>query len=876
MKRIAGVLLVVFVIFSLVQGALGMDVARAAEAYQWVPVNNGFYFDSPSCFAIDPTNTQVIYAAMGDGLYKSTDAGTNWTPTGLKAANISCLAVARTDTQVVYATASDATIVKSTDGGTKWSELASLGIYFNFCSFLDVDPTDAQVVYVSPQGGRGIFKSSDGGAHWTNLAGETGVLVAGLAGETICSFDIDPGNTNILYAGTSKNGALSKGVLFKSIDGGKEWTKSDTGLTCDSVTSLAIDASDTNTVYASTLVDGVFKSVDSGRNWTEIGKSLSGAHVFNEYLAIGPKGTITVYARTRDAGIYKSSDGGHSWRAENTGLLHYLRGGGNEITVTCVTVDPTNPDVLYTGIFQDGAYRTTDGGAKWTQIDNGFAPTPADVHSLAIDPKDARIVYAGTNNLGVFRSIDAGANWIRWSYPERWDGDTLFAVQYVWFLVIDPADTKVMYAGTDAGTFKSSDGGATWTQSVTSVSSLAIDPTNSQVLYATTGSAVIRSTDGGTKWTQRKSDNIPASSLAIDRANTQVIYAGTGTGVFKSIDGATTWVQSVITREAVKSLVISPTDTHVVYAGAGGSVIKSTDSRTTWAESKLAGLTSEAISSLVINPTNTQEVYAGTDRGVFKSTDGGSTWSAMNTGLGGHGVNCLVIDPTNTQVAYAATGHGIFKTVELRTYSITSTTGVGGSISPSGTITVNSGESKTFTVKPNSGYKISVVKVDGASKGPISSYTFTSITSDHTIEAVFDQIVLPPSQTVVVLQMGKSTFTVNGSIRALDPPSVIKNGRTLVPIRAIIEALGGTISWDGSARKATVGLGSTTIELWIGRSAAKVDGTSKPIDSTNSKVVPEIINGTTMLPLRFVTESLGATVAWDSGTQRITITYQGT
>jgi len=128
-------------------------------------------------------------------------------------------------------------------------------------------------------------------------------------------------------------------------------------------------------------------------------------------------------------------------------------------------------------------------------------------------------------------------------------------------------------------------------------------------------------------------------------------------------------------------------------------------------------------------------------------------------------------------------------------------------------------------------------------------------------------------KTVIVLKIGSANFTVNGASQTLDSPPVIKNGRTLVPIRAIIEALGGTVGWDGTTRKATVTLGKKTIALWIGKNAATVNGVSTLIDSTNAKVVPEIINGRTMLPLRFVTENLGATVGWAAATKTITITY---
>jgi len=116
---------------------------------------------------------------------------------------------------------------------------------------------------------------------------------------------------------------------------------------------------------------------------------------------------------------------------------------------------------------------------------------------------------------------------------------------------------------------------------------------------------------------------------------------------------------------------------------------------------------------------------------------------------------------------------------------------------------------------------------------------------------------------------------VDGVPNTLDSPPIIKNGRTLLPIRPVVGALGGSVSWDGNEKKVTVILGSTTIELWIGKNTARVNGVSKPIDSSNSKVVPEIINGRTMLPLRFVTENLGCQLQWDPNTKTITITYQG-
>jgi hypothetical protein len=128
-------------------------------------------------------------------------------------------------------------------------------------------------------------------------------------------------------------------------------------------------------------------------------------------------------------------------------------------------------------------------------------------------------------------------------------------------------------------------------------------------------------------------------------------------------------------------------------------------------------------------------------------------------------------------------------------------------------------------------------------------------------------------RTILRLQIGSKTMYVNDSPVKLDVAPVITEGRTLLPIRWIAEPLGASVAWNSTERKVTITLKDTTIELWIGKNIAKVNGIDTPIDSTNSKVVPEIINSRTMLPLRFVTENLGCDVQWDGTTKTVTITY---
>jgi len=132
------------------------------------------------------------------------------------------------------------------------------------------------------------------------------------------------------------------------------------------------------------------------------------------------------------------------------------------------------------------------------------------------------------------------------------------------------------------------------------------------------------------------------------------------------------------------------------------------------------------------------------------------------------------------------------------------------------------------------------------------------------------------SSTTIKLWIGNASMSVNGVQRPIDAQGtkpVIVAGRTLVPIRAVIEAFGGSVAWESSTRKVTVTLGKDSLDLWIDKPQASLNGTTLAIDAANSAVVPVITNGRTMLPLRFVAESLGIDVQYEITTKMITLTY---
>jgi flavodoxin/acetyl esterase/lipase len=128
----------------------------------------------------------------------------------------------------------------------------------------------------------------------------------------------------------------------------------------------------------------------------------------------------------------------------------------------------------------------------------------------------------------------------------------------------------------------------------------------------------------------------------------------------------------------------------------------------------------------------------------------------------------------------------------------------------------------------------------------------------------------PTSGPAIKLQIGNPTMTVNGQDRMIDEDGtvpVIQNGRTLLPVRAVVEAMGGAAEWDGTTQTATLSYGGNVIRLIIGSETAYLNDTPQSLD-----VTPVIIGGRTMLPIRFIAESFGFDVAWDGVNREVTLT----
>lgn len=301
-------------------------------------------------------------------------------------------------------------------------------------------------------------------------------------------------------------GALAGSPVLKSTDSADHWTTANNGITATIINSLAIDPSNTSTIYAGAFDTGLFKSINAGGSWSAVGTSQLSGSV--NRLAIDRLNPSTIYAATNSF-LFKSTDGGNSW-----GQLSLSR---NPLSIA---VDPSNGNTLYVGA-SDTVFKSTDGGAHFsTSILLGL------VKALAINPSNTSIILAATDR-GVYRSPDGSTNWVK----------TLGGF-IVYDVAIDPNNTANVYAGTNNGVFKSTDGGLSWNRSNTGmpfyqINRIKIDPTNSNTLYVATNSAgVYKSINGGASWSASSVglNSHMVNDLAIDPTDPAKIYVGVDGG----------------------------------------------------------------------------------------------------------------------------------------------------------------------------------------------------------------------------------------------------------------------------------------------------------------------------------------------------------
>ncbi|HEX7841814.1 MAG TPA: hypothetical protein VF469_30295 [Kofleriaceae bacterium] len=356
----------------------------------------------------------------------------------------------------------------------------------------------------------------------------------------------------LLYVGAASGG------VWKSQDGGTTFKPVFDKQPVQSIGSIAIDPSNSNTIWVGTgeawtrnsvsIGDGIYKSTDGGETWTKMGLPESERIV---RIVVHPKSSAVVYAcvpgklwsDSNDRGLYKTSDGGKTWDL-------VLKGANGSTGCSSVTMDPRNPEVLLAGMWDfrrkgwtfrsggdgpsapsgSGMFRSADGGKTWTPIttSKGLPAAPWGRVEVVHAPSDGKIVYAliESKASALFRSADGGATW------EQRDASQLMVWRPFYFarLVVDPTNPNRIFKP-DLRLAVSEDGGRSFADSGGGSHGdwhdLWIEPGNPRHVIGGDDGGLWLSYDGGNRWW--KGGNLPISQfyhVAVDDKDPYQVYGG--------------------------------------------------------------------------------------------------------------------------------------------------------------------------------------------------------------------------------------------------------------------------------------------------------------------------------------------------------------
>jgi photosystem II stability/assembly factor-like uncharacterized protein len=622
--------------------------------HTWKPIFDAENTGSVGDVAVAPSNSNVIYVgsgegiqrpdlSIGNGLYKSSDAGKTWTNMGLH------------DAQQI--------------GG------------------ISIDPTNENRIFVAalghpygPNKERGVYRSLDGGKTLEQVlyidenTGAVQVL-------------IDPNHTNIVFAtiwaarqGPWENGAWDGEAsgLYKSMDGGNTWKKIMKGFPTTKEDGLGrigftIAPSNSNRMYAT--VDaakkgGIYRSDDAGESWyllTSDGRLWGRGSDFAEVKA-DPKNEDIVYSA--NVVMWRSKDGGKNWEG--------IKGAPGGDDYHRFWINPNNTNIIAVGLDQGGTI-TVNGGETYS---SWYNQATAQFYHVSTDNAFPYNVYGGQQESGsvgiASRSNDGGITFREW-HP--------VGVEEYGYVAADPLDPNIIYGGK----ITKYDKRTAQVQNIAPIpvrngkvrfirtAPVLFSPVDNKTLFFA-GNIIFKTTNGGSSWETISPDltratwDIPASvgiyntdevkkmrqrgvvySLAPSYQDINVLWAGTDDGLIHiTKDGGKHWKNitptSISSWSKISMIDASRFDVNTAYVAVNRirvddmtpHIYKTTDGGITW-KKIINGLPNEPINSVREDAVRKGLLFAGSENAVYFSLDAGENWQSLKLNMPATSIRDLVI-----------------------------------------------------------------------------------------------------------------------------------------------------------------------------------------------------------------------------------------